>query len=412
MRCSVIIPGNHDGDPQAFFSVFGTPQKHLDIAGVRFAAFVDEERPGWNAFRSEHDLRGMKELRAGFDGPIVALQHVPLFPPGAVDCPYNLTNAHEAIEAMRESAIFLSIGGHFHRGTDLLRTRGASFVVAPALCESPFQFLEIRTDGREINVRRHELGMQDRMALADAHVHTQFAYCSENMSMEKALELADLFGLADIAFTEHSGQLYFNEKEYWSGRYFREGVAGAVESDNRMADYFAAVTKRQHRNAMAGLEVDCDFQGNPVLLPADHDRARVQIGAVHRLSELDRSDPDEGRAGEEFLGILSRFLRSGIQVLAHPFRVFGRAGLDAPASLFEPTVELLRENKVAAEINFHTNEPPPKFARLCLDRGVELSFGSDAHNLYEVGEFAPHLALLESCGFDGDLGEILVNLRR
>ena len=83
-----------------------------------------------------------------------------------------------------------------------------------------------------------------------------------------------------------------------------------------------------------------------------------------------------------------------------------------PASLFEPTVELLRENKVAAEINFHTNEPPPKFARLCLDRGVELSFGSDAHNLYEVGEFAPHLALLESCGFDGDLGEILVNLRR
>ena len=83
MRCSVIIPGNHDGDPQAFFSVFGTPQKHLDIAGVRFAAFVDEERPGWNAFRSEHDLRGMKELRAGFDGPIVALQHVPLFPPPA-----------------------------------------------------------------------------------------------------------------------------------------------------------------------------------------------------------------------------------------------------------------------------------------------------------------------------------------
>ena len=70
--------------------------------------------------------------------------------------PYNLTNAHEAIEAMRESAIFLSIGGHFHRGTDLLPTRGASFVVAPALCESPFQFLEIRTDGREINVRRHE----------------------------------------------------------------------------------------------------------------------------------------------------------------------------------------------------------------------------------------------------------------
>jgi hypothetical protein len=39
---------------------------------------------------------------------------------------------------------------------------------------------------------------------------------------------------------------------------------------------------------------------------------------------------------------------------------------------------------------------------------VKLSFGSDAHALYEVGEFAPHLKFLKEIGYDGDLKDILV----
>ena len=62
---------------------------------------------------------------------------------------------------------------------------------------------------------------------------------------------------------------------------------------------------------------------------------------------------------------------------------------------------------MAAELNFHSNEPPPDFVRMCLEAGVRLALGSDAHNLYEVGEFAPHLALLRECGYDGDLGAVL-----
>ena len=36
------------------------------------------------------------------------------------------------------------------------------------------------------------------------------------------------------------------------------------------------------------------------------------------------------------------------------------------------------------------------------------TFGSDAHNLYEIGEFAPHLELLRSVGSDGDLKDIML----
>ena len=42
--------------------------------------------------------------------------------------------------------------------------------------------------------------------------------------------------------------------------------------------------------------------------------------------------------------------------------------------------------------------------------GVKLTLASDAHNLYEVGELAPHLELLRSIGFDGDVEEILLDV--
>jgi hypothetical protein len=39
---------------------------------------------------------------------------------------------------------------------------------------------------------------------------------------------------------------------------------------------------------------------------------------------------------------------------------------------------------------------------------LAISFGSDAHALYEIGEFHPHLELLADIGFDGDLTDILL----
>jgi histidinol phosphatase-like PHP family hydrolase len=69
---------------------------------------------------------------------------------------------------------------------------------------------------------------------------------------------------------------------------------------------------------------------------------------------------------------------------------------------------MLRKNNVAAEINFHGNLPPAEFYRLCLKAGIKLTFGSDSHNLCDIGEFTPHLALLRSIGFNGDMNDILL----
>ena len=404
----MVIPGNHDPGPDTFYESLPHPPEYMDVNGVRFVPFFDPEEPGWNARRTAEDLEKAKRVRHGFEGRIVAFQHVSLFPAGTSSCPYNYTNLDEVMDSLRENGITLSIGGHFHAGTDLIRDGEQAFVVGRALCESPFSFMEIDLDDEAIQVTHHAHQMPPDLELFDYHSHTQFAYCSENMDMARSPELAEKMGLRGIAFTEHSGQLYFDNQTYWSGKLCKEGIRGKNGYQNRMPDYWAAAAKASRENVKAGLEVDSDFQGNMILADEDRQKAQILNGAVHHLQELKRENKDINRAADEFLAILDTFIPSGIQILAHPFRIF--RGHEVPPRLFDPVVKLLKENGVAAEMNFHHNRPQPDFVLKCIEAGVGITFGTDAHNLYEVGEFAPHLQFLKEIGFDGDVKDILTDL--
>jgi len=409
LECPLIaLPGNHDGDPQAFYRVFPDPGEMLDIKGARFLVFLDPEEPGWNARRTPHDLARM-EAAAAHQGPTIALQHTSLFPPGTSDCPFNCTNAGEIVARMRKHGIQLAISGHYHPGADLIRHGAGSFVIAPALCEPPFAFLEVDLSGERISVRRHELRVPPEHRLIDCHVHTPFAYCAEDIGLARAVSLAEDFGLAGLAFTEHSGQLYFDRETYWQGRCLRDGVDCRVGRQNRMGQYLTAVGEHSPP-AIVGLETDCDYAGRPMLRDEDRSWVALLAGAVHSLPELRKPKPQVERAADEFLAALTRFLASGLQVYVHPFRVFRGAGLSVPQPVVEQTVQLLREHKVAAEINFHMDEPTPEFVRLCVESGVKLVFGSDAHALSRVGEFWPHLELLRQCGYHANLPDVLSDL--
>ncbi|MBS5533181.1 hypothetical protein KH017_20530, partial [bacterium] len=78
-----------------------------------------------------------------------------------------------------------------------------------------------------------------------------------------------------------------------------------------------------------------------------------------------------------------------------------------PKELYEPVAELLRRYGVAAEVNFHQNDPEPEFFEICLKKGVKIALGSDSHNLYEVGFFLPHFRFLAELGVAGRLDEVL-----
>ena len=197
----LAIPGNHDGDSEQFYNVFSRPKPFEDIAGVRFLAFVDKQEPGYNATRSEQDLERIRMARADYDGPLVALQHVCLFPPERSLAPYNYTNVSAVISTLKECGVALSISGHHHHGAPDYREGGVAFVNAPGLCESPFPFLEISLADGDVTTRRHELVMPQDLQLIDNHLHSELAYCSENMTVAKAIDLARDFGLAGVTFT-------------------------------------------------------------------------------------------------------------------------------------------------------------------------------------------------------------------
>lgn len=406
----MALPGNHDQDPARFYRCFPPPPPALDVAGVRFLCFVDPEEPGYNARRTPDDLARMAQARrGGWKGPVVMLQHVPVFPPGQHSCPFNYVNATEVVQQMERCGITAAIGGHYHEGIELLRCGDLYFAAAPALCEAPFPYLVMEIDETGMSAARQQLAMPAHLGLTDVHLHTHMAYCNENMDIGIARQLARDFGLAGVRFTEHSGHLYFNRRDY-GGPSFAAGIGAAPPEDSRILAYRQALRQYAVEGHAWGIEVDADSHGGAVIRPADEALFPFRLGALHGLDVLqEKGVADEGIKAR-FLTVLDRFLGHRFQVLAHPFRVFRRAGCAVPAGLAEPTVQLLKKHGAAAEVNFHTNDPDPAFVRLCIDRGVPLAFGSDAHNLYEVGEFFPHLALLRQAGYDGPLGEIMLPL--
>ncbi len=410
LECPYLaIPGNHDGDPERFYRVFERPGGIVDIAGARFLTFLDAEAPGHNATRAPRDLARFQAARADFPGLIVALQHVCLFPPGTADAPYNYTNAEAILAAMREAGPAVSVSGHYHRGTEDVRQGDLGFVCAPALCEPPFPFTVLTADARgHIATQRHALAIPASLGLVDAHLHSPLAYCSEDMDVPAAIGLARDFGLRGLAFAEHSGQLYFDRKTYWSKACLRTGMAAARPEHDRTGAYLELKRAYGGEGVRFGLEADVDYAGNLLLAPGDRARFDGIVGAVHGLP----SPATEPAAQRDFLFLVERILAAGATVLAHPFRVFRRSDAPVPEALFLPTARLLRRYGAAAEINVHTNDPPVAFLRLCLELGVRFSLASDAHELSEVGDFAHHLALLEQAGLTGNPAEVIVDPAR
>ena len=183
----MAIPGNHDGDPEQFCRVFSRPAPIEDIGGVRFLAFIDREEPGFNASRSKADIERIHTTRAGFNDPVVALQHVCLFPPDQEVAPYNYTNAPDIIKALKDAGVILSVSGHHHHGGQDTEEDGVRFVNAPGLCEAPFPLQTITIADGGVETQCHELAMPEELQLVDNHLHTELAYCAENVTVKKRL---------------------------------------------------------------------------------------------------------------------------------------------------------------------------------------------------------------------------------
>jgi histidinol phosphatase-like PHP family hydrolase len=288
---------------------------------------------------------------------------------------------------------------------------GVRYLTCPALCEAPLRFVRVSLAGRSISVRDEPLILEDPpVPLVDHHTHTHYAYCADDVNPEASLRRAERFGLHRLYFTEHAGQLYLPPDDYWGGTFRRD--AGAIPRErqagrDRMAAYRREMEGLRSPRVGLGLEVELDADGRLTLLDEDRDGWEVLVGAVHSLRGVSNDGLSSQEAARRFMDETERIASLGIDILAHPFRIFRRSGRPAPADLQEPVAQLLAAHGVAAEINYHTNEPAPRFFERCLAHNVKIALGSDAHGLWEVGELSPHFALLRQIVADTDLPSIL-----
>lgn len=245
------------------------------------------------------------------------------------------------------------------------------------------------------------LGIPDIPNLTDFHLHTELAFCSENMRVPEALQMAALSGVKLLNFSEHSAQLFAPAAPYWQNQFV---WAQRQEADNRFAAYEALIARDGNAACRFGLELEHDAELYVVDQPSRYLNG-FRLGAIHFLS------PNLSYAEQklDYLRRLDALLEHGVDILAHPFRVFRRNKLPIPQDLFEPVAEKLVRSHTAAEINFHTNRPPAEFIQLVVKKGGKISFGSDSHNLYEVGFFKMHYDFCRSLDLAGRLDELLLS---
>jgi len=402
----LAVPGNHDYDGDELPGAVEWTRGVREIGGYRFVCFADTYVDTKYGTRSDADRRFLRKLAGREGGPIVAVQHNPFCPLIEADYPYMLTNRDEVVSDYAQAGVMLSISGHYHAGQELNRNGGVLYYTAPAISEPPFSYAMVELRGSDVSVERRPLAVEGAPLLVDCHAHTEFAYCSRGLTATELLRRSRLFGLAGQCLVEHAGQLYVSEEDFWAGRTIHEPQLWRSAPQRRMDAFREAMAPLRGAGVRIGMEVELDRDGHLTLLDEDRDFVDLLVGAVHWLVE-DAPGLADGELARAFMRNTEGLLEAGVDVLAHPFRLFRRIGRDVSTELYNPVADALAASGAAAEINFHCNSPEEEFFAACIDRGVKISFATDAHELHEAGALGPHLALLRRAAGQQDVSGLL-----
>lgn len=388
----LVVPGNHDGDPARLLRHLGTKAGGQEIEGYRFFVFTDGYGPGDICTRSTDQQHAFMKWAQPSTAPLIVLQHNPMNPVIDDTYPYMLSNRQAVIAYYANAGAVLSLSGHYHKGQPATTVDGVTYLTVPALCEGAFGYCMVTLRGREVSIETWYLKLPTIPALVDGHVHTEFAYCGKDTSADGAIDRARRIGLAGVRLVEHAPQLYCLREDFWRGRHVREPSLWKSRAHSRMGAFTAQMRPRRNDFVKIGLEIEVDGDGQVTL----HDEDRwvdLLVGAVHFFKQ-DPQELSDAQMGRLFLWTCEKLIAGGAQVLAHPWRIFAWAKRRIPTELYAELAEMLAATHTAAEINFHGNWSDPAFFALCAEKGARIAFGSDAHQLREVGSFHPHLDVL------------------
>ena len=403
----LVATGNHDGHAGLVHAIFETRPGLHELGGCRFVVFADAYDAADRCTRRDEDRLLLRRLAREPGGPIVALQHNPLYPPIESDYPYMLTNSEEVQHDYAEAGVLLSLSGHYHAGQPLTLRHGTAYVTVPALAEAPFSYAMVTLLGHEALVETRRLRLPDAPALVDSHIHTEFGYCAQDVRSDLAIERARLLGLAGVCLVEHAPQLYCLSDDFFVGRHIARPALWRTDEYNRAPEYRRTLLPLRSPFVRVGLEVELDADGEMTLHDEDREWPDLLLGVVHFLPE-DFTTLSAARLARLFMRTTEGLLAAGVDILAHPWRIFRWARQPLPADLFGDVAQALAQTRTAVEINLHGNTPDLEFLAACLARGVKVALGSDAHWLSEVGALHPHLDLLRRAAGKNDVAPFLM----
>jgi histidinol phosphatase-like PHP family hydrolase len=391
----LVVPGNHDPQGRKTLALLGAQPGLRTIGGYRCVSLVDGYDLQDRCTRPEAMLELLEDkARSSVGGPLIAIQHNPMDPPIDSDYPYMLTNRQKVMEQYGRAGVVVSISGHYHPGQELHSVDGVHYFTGPSLVDAPHRYSLVSVNGREVRAESPSLALPAELRLVDSHVHTEFAYCRQDVSAADAVDRACRMNLGGLVLAEHAPQLYCTPEDFWMGRHIHEPAVWRAGVASRMDVYRQSMVAFRGGGVRLGLEVELDGDGQLTCRDADRDWADVLIGAIHWLAR-DAGRQRSGEFDESFLATCRGLCEAGVDVLAHPLRPYSSQHRPWPTHLYGELADLLSATGTAVELNLHKAEPDAAFFAECVRRGVPVALASDAHATWQVGLLNRHLAILD-----------------
>jgi len=209
--------------------------------------------------------------------------------------------------------------------------------------------------------------------LTDLHMHSQYSPCSVDVNISANIEIANKRGLRIIAITDHGTC----PEPSWFKKYMNE--INSIDSEIIV---------------LPGMEVDVDLNGKLVVKREILKKLKIVIAALHRWP---------GLSGD----MLYKWWRDTLitiaenreaLIIAHPTDI-GWRKITPPIEYCMEVLDVIKENDLVVELNYHHSDPLDFFLSLCIERKVKLTPTSDAHKLDEIGHLEWHKSRIMKLGY-------------
>lgn len=218
----------------------------------------------------------------------------------------------------------------------------------------------------------------------DFHIHTNY---SDGTAPPTAVIESTLGrNLKAVAVTDH-------------GPEHQDGVSlGRID---QMIEDVEIARKDSDFPILIGMETNIvDLEGSIDIGEEVLDKLDVVLAGVHSLGSSN-SIP-EAVARDYFTSVMGAIGNQKIDVLTHPFWFFDDLSPHLSSEDLSNFAKAASDRGVAIELNERYHAPSEDVLTICLDEGVKISVGSDAHRLHEVGKIKWAMKMLEQIDVESE----------